>query len=521
MQLRAIPGTVMPGLTGAISGAAGAAQGFLAAEEIHRKRQMQDEELQLAQRRMSLAEQRQEQVLERFMQQREMASQKAQREQTGQDAAGDAFGAMRRTLFGKQTPTDPKALGDVPQEFEQAAGAIEEAIRSGGMSPSEGAQAYKLLGTQYDAAATKLQSNNVLRQIQDEVNRGDWDPANALGIEIDVDGDGQPDPISDTPSLLMQALHDGVDPEIVAAEHARAKRAIDGEKARMIRRESIAAEAEQMLGQLGNQLPPEAFTASMERLGAWRRDEYPPTSQGEADFKMDFQQAQLGNLPLQTKGGVKVYVPRDQYLEAEHKLKGGGDPELERATDILKALSPLLGKFEDQSLDSDEKNNKRFNQYMERASKMADWFGLTPKQRNETAPSRSSVLTSGKPAGKASAGPTQPPSADPSTTPPADVPAADGAAQDDIPPGYTRPPPLTDQATGGAPAQASTPAARFQEILGQRDYSTLSVKEKADIARQLRAEFGGEANRPGKIEKPKTQEKPAPGKLELKKRGEQ
>jgi hypothetical protein len=438
LQIRPVEQNVAPGLTGALGGAAGAAQGFMAAEDVKRKRALQDQAAQADQRRLAIAERNQEIQLQRFFQQQQVQRDRQDRLDRKDAGASAGFDAMR-TLMGKAATPVTGSAAALPPEFDAELDAI---ASNPGMTMAQKMQALKLVGTRYEAAVTKLKRDDVAKKIMDEVAMGAWDPSNALGLEIDADGDGQPDPISETPALLLKALEEGDDPEFIERLHQNATRAMDQEKARIQRRVNVGAEVEQVLAAQGSMIPPEAHSAAVQAINRWMRDEYPQTEQGEKEFKMDFQAALAGTLPLVDKNGVKVYVPHDKYMEAEHSLKAPPTPE-ETAMERRKAKAEIMGRFLGEFRDDPESNDNdaRWESYKKRMGELE------------------AAMAGGGPA-------------------PQQVAPAAQAAVPPLEPGMT-------------------PADRFKQLVGTRDPRTMTEAEKAEVARRVRAEFGAAANKPG------------------------
>lgn len=402
LQIRPSQKAVAPGMTGAISGAAGAAQGFMQAQDIYRRQENERLELDANMRRLMLAERNQELQLQRFFENQRRQQAKQDREVAGDEAAAKAFESMRGALGLGQAGKLPKSAGgNLPQAFDQDVANISGAVRSGGMSPAEGMQALKIVGTRYEAAIQKLNAEELSTTLMDEIARGDWNPEAVTGVQMDVDGDGDPDPISDTPALLIQALKEGVDPQMIGVLHERARQAYTDAKAKFEWRNGKGAEYDTKLKQMAGTLTPEGYAAATSIVDKWMRDQYPHTEQGMKEFDRDFNMATQGMMPLvDEKDGMKSYVPREQFLEAKHKLEAGADPEFQRIEDETALVSKVVGEFRPPSDITDPKEiNSLWQQYLGRLREAKEALGVTPPANKGMMPSRAGALTGGAPRG--------------------------------------------------------------------------------------------------------------------------
>lgn len=451
LQIRPVENQANAGLSGAVSGAAGGAAGFMEAQAFKQRQELERRQSDAAMRRLTMAERQQELALSRFFEQQKARQQRMDLVDRKQEAAGKAFDAMR-AITGRPAPGSAQTAGNLPMEFDAALDQIGQTVRAGGMTLTQAGEAMKLLGTRYEAAIQRVDADALAKSLADEIATGYWSASGALGLESDVDGDGQPDEIADTPALLLQALQDGVPAEQVRLMHQQAKQAIDFEKARIQERVKVAAESEAKVMQ-DMTIGPVGRRLATERIAAWSRDEYPHTEEGRKLFDRDLNAAMGGLVPVE-KNGQRVYMTEAQRDEVAFGLERG-DP-LKMVDDRSTILSRFLGEFRDDPDLSAEENEARFQQYQKRMDELSGaLFGR---------PEPSPFMAVKDPRAQQNA---------PGTT-------------------TTRPPPLTEQIQNpdAAGSETDTPQAVFQTLLRGRDPKSLSQDEKAEIALELRRRFG-------------------------------
>lgn len=457
LQIRPVENQVNAGLSGAIAGAAGAAGGFIEAQAFKQRQELQRQQSDAALRRIAMAEQRQELELSRFFEQQKARQQRMDLIDRKQQAVGRAFDALR-AINGRPPAGSTQTAGNLPMEFDAAMDELSLAVRDGGMTPAQAGQAMKLLGTRYEAALQKVDADALTKSLTDEIAGGYWSESGALGLESDVDGDGRPDDIADTPALLLQALQDGVPAEQVRLMHQQAKRAIDYEKARIQERVKVAAESEAKVMQ-DMTIGPVGRRLATERIAAWARDEYPHTDEGRKLFDRDLNAAMGGLVPVE-KNGQRVYMTEAQRDEVAFGLER--DDPLKLIDDRSTILSRFLGEFRDDPDLSEEENAARFKAYQQRMTELSgSLFGTSqPDPRWAVKDPRAQQGAPNAQAGTTSR--------------------------------TTRPPPLTEQIQNpdAAGAGADTPQALFQTLLRGRAPQSLSQDEKAEIALELRRRFG-------------------------------
>lgn len=470
VQVRPVPRDASPLATG-LGGAGLAARGFQQMDLEQKESLRLLEQLKLAQDQHDLD------VRDWLAQRADARREQDEKSRQRQDA-GDLFKALG-AMNGQESQELPPGIAGPPaptqmfgpDTWKMQNQAIGEAVRSGALTIPQGLSALRLLGAQQQTALRRVASDELRRKIVNGIASGEWNPKNALGLELDLDGDGKPDPISETPQILLEMLDDPQrSPESVAALHDYVLKRIAAEKARIDTRERKAAEADQMRIEAQG-ITPEANRLAIETIGKWRRDEYEQTEQGLRDFKQDFEQALVGNVPIMLKkSGVKVYVSEAEAKRAE--IGEEVDPQFERVKATAGILDSFIGPMPKYDPEFDDEENERARQrYLQDFRELSEALGLTPPKEKGMMPSRAGVLTGGA----------QP--------------------QQSQQPTVTRPPPLTSQIVGPGQSTSSSGAAdpreRALELLGGRKYESLSVQEKAEMARKLRAEFGAAANRPG------------------------
>lgn len=436
VRLPIVPRDASPLATG-LGGAGAAVGGFMQAEAFveqrklrQRQAEMEQQGLDQRQQQLDLANRRQDAIAQRYLSEREAKANEARQDQ---QQRGDVFGVLK-SLYGggKQMgpqPADP--MQSMPDEWAQEIDSLGQAFRSGTLTASQTSEALKLVAANKEATLRRVATQQLTDRLMKEIASGSWKPEAALGLQMDVDGDGQPDPISDTPQLLLRMLGEGkIDPAQVEAMHFAAKQAIDNEKARIITREKQALKAEMVLNQ-SQDVTPEGERLAIGRIAAWRRDEYPQTQQGLEQFMRDFNAAKTGLVPLKGKSGQTYYVPEADAKEAELDLKPRSPfAEIEEKSTVL---SRFLGEYRDDPELSDEENDKRWQRYRAR---MLELDG--------------ELFQGQKPAAQAE----------------------------------------PEKASGPPPEKGMTRAARARQLMGGTPMEQMTVEQKAAIARQIRAEFG-------------------------------
>jgi hypothetical protein len=437
VRLPIVPRDASPLATG-LGGAGAAVGGFMQAEAFVEQRKLRQRQAEMEQQaldqrgqQIELANRRQDAIAQRYLSEREAKANEARQEQ---QQRGDVFGVLK-SLYGGggpqmgPQPADPMA--SMPDEWAQEIDTIGQGFRDGTLTASQTSEALKLVAANKEATLRRVATQQLTDRLTKEIASGSWKPEAALGLQMDVDGDGQPDPISDTPQLLLRMLGEGkIDPAQVEAMHFAAKQAIDNEKARIVTREKQALKAEMVLNQ-SQDVTPEGERLAIGRIAAWRRDEYPQTQEGLEQFQRDFNAAKAGMVPLKGKSGQTYYVSEAEAREAELDLKPRSPfAEIEEKSTVL---SRFLGEYKDDPELDDEANEKRWQMYRKR---MIELDG---------------ELFRGQ----------KPPEVEANKPP--DAPK---------------------------PEKGMTRAARARQLMGGTPMEKLTVEQKAAIARQIRSEFG-------------------------------
>lgn len=396
----------------AVHGAAEAVRGFQSLEQyrdqqrrIDEESKRRDEELNLRKAHLAATLDNMDSRTARWLYQQKLAEQKRSEEATKESGAlqGDraAIDALHTDLFrrmgGEFMAPDvagPRQDSPIPPELQQQFDTITANVDAGTISHQDAAEQIKQLGV---LAATALKGH-AMRQLSDalhnETAAGYWTPDEALGVQIDVDADGNPDPVSSVPEFLMNKLAEGADPEEVDAIHRRLKDDFDREKAHGINREAKIAEWDTALAERRPSMSPDDFALAYSVRQRMKRREYPDTAEGMQQADRDYQQALNGMAPVEIDG-VQVYAPLAD-VKAGRVGKEQPRPEIKHAEEVLGALKGVVPPFKPDPT-SDDDAETQFKKWFDLAETIAAKFGLSLKFQapvpTVTTPSRGALIT--------------------------------------------------------------------------------------------------------------------------------